>query len=62
MSVVVTVLLIAALLAASAWTLLLAVAAAVEIVPASAVPGRGAGREELSRPLRSRAVVRPGAG
>ena len=49
MSVVVTVLLLAALLAASVWTVLIVIAPAVEILPSFATRAGEQGRVESSR-------------
>jgi hypothetical protein len=48
MSVVIAVLLIAALVAASAWTVLLAIAGAVEVLPPVAAPDSAQGADEVS--------------
>jgi hypothetical protein len=61
MSVVVTVLLIAGLLAAGAWTVLVAMAGAVEILPASAVSARAADAAQPSRAPATGVAVRPEA-
>jgi hypothetical protein len=58
MSLLVAVLLIAALLAASAWTVLVAIAGAVEVLPSFPLPESEEGGDEISAPGRRGSTAR----